>query len=482
MTDQNQAMHQRRKALILGLGASGIACARHLAARGVVLSVADTRLSPPFADALFQLCPEAEFVTGSLPSKLDPAVNMLVVSPGLSLYNGPSGELVRQARERGVPVVGEIELFALELERLAREEDYHPRVVAVTGTNGKTTTVTLLHTLLTAAGHEAALAGNVGPNVLDVLASASSRKALPEVWVLELSSFQLASTSTLAPDAAALLNITEDHVDWHGSMQAYALDKARVFRHARHGVVNRDDEGTARLLAATAIPAGPTFGSDEPVRTGDWGLVPDASGRTLLVRASGDGPVAFVHEDDLQLAGRHNTLNVLAVLSLLDTLGVPLESVRKALLGYKGEPHRVQPLFESGGVLFIDDSKGTNVGAVVAAVKGVFERGRRVLIVMGGDGKGQDFTPLKEALAGRSGGVALIGRDAPAIERALEGLDAPVKRFDGMAGAVTWLWSLASSGDAVLLSPACASWDMYRNYAERSEDFTRCARTVTKID
>ena len=484
MTQKEWSSHVTGKALILGMGASGLACARHLAKRGFALVVADTRLSPPNADAIFAISPEAELIMGQLPERLDDQITMVVVSPGLSLYTGPSGALIAQARAKGIEVLGELELFARELERLRLEEGYSPQVIGVTGTYGKTTSVTLMATLLRAAGKRVALAGNVGPNALDVLASALEGPHWPEAWVLELSSFQLASTTSLRLDVALLTNITEDHVDWHGSMAVYAEDKCRIFHHALVGVINRQDPLTMEVRDAIRVPRLVTIGEDVPCHDGDWGLSPEKAGTSSLWLGqcqSGEF-VPFCPEEALQLAGRHNTLNVLGVLAMLKAVGVDLQTVLSALKGYQGEPHRVQPMFEADGVLVVDDSKGTNVGAVVAAIKGLAARGRRILIVLGGDGKGQDFTPLAEVLQAHAGAVALIGRDAPKIQAAIEPAKVPMKSCFGMAEAVTWLWSQHKSGDVLLLSPGCASWDMYRNYAERSEDFIKCARFVTGVD
>lgn len=350
-------------------------------------------------------------------------------------------------------------------------------VVGVTGTNGKTTTTTLVTKMAAEGGRRATAAGNIGPNAVTELDKALDAGVLPEVWVLELSSFQLDTTSSLKCVSAAVLNVTEDHLDWHGDMKAYAEAKGRIFKQDTVRVVNREDAETLRLAQGGPVR---TFGGGEPVKAGEYGLARGADGLLWLSRLDegASEPTLFCPEKSLLIAGRHNAMNALAALALIEAAGLPVGPALAALAAYGGEPHRVERVLDCDGVTFIDDSKGTNVGAVAAAVKGFAAQGRRILIILGGDGKGQDFSPLVEALKGTAGAVALIGRDAPLIEEALSATGIPMARQTTLEEAVYWLWARHAQGDVLLLSPACASWDMFRDYAERSARFIACARAI----
>ena len=477
MQSQKGSCAPQQKALIIGLGASGQASARHLARRGWAVRAADTREAPAGAAQLAAVLPDAEIHTGGLPEPLLEGVSLVVMSPGLSTEYGAAAPLVAAARRAGIEVVGEIELFARALAELAQERNYRPTVIGVTGTNGKTTTTTLVTRMAAASGRRAVAAGNIGPNAVTELDKALDADELPEVWVLELSSFQLATTSSLVCRSAALLNVTEDHLDWHGSMAAYAEAKGRIFSGGTVRVVNREDEATLKLAGDGDVR---TFGASAPVRAGEYGLVRGADGLMWLAERPADGAetVLLCPEASLLIAGRHNAMNALAALALIEGAGLPLAPALAALAVYRGEPHRVERVLEHEGVVFVDDSKGTNVGAVAAAVRGFAAQGRRLLIILGGDGKGQDFTPLAEALSGSAGAAALIGRDAGRIAAALEGAAYPVKTLATLEEAVDWLWSQHRDGDVLLLSPACASWDMFRDYAERSARFIAAARRI----
>lgn len=350
-------------------------------------------------------------------------------------------------------------------------------VVGVTGTNGKTTTTTLVTKMAAEGGRRATAAGNIGPNAVTELDKALDAGVLPEVWVLELSSFQLDTTSSLKCVSAAVLNVTEDHLDWHGDMKAYAEAKGRIFKQDTVRVVNREDAETLRLAQGGPVR---TFGGGEPVKAGEYGLARGADGLLWLSRLDegASEPTLFCPEKSLLIAGRHNAMNALAALALIEAAGLPVGPALAVLAAYGGEPHRVERVLDCDGVTFIDDSKGTNVGAVAAAVKGFAAQGRRILIILGGDGKGQDFSPLVEALKGTAGAVALIGRDAPLIEEALSATGIPMARQTTLEEAVYWLWARHAQGDVLLLSPACASWDMFRDYAERSARFIACARAI----
>ena len=324
-------------------------------------------------------------------------------------------------------------------------------MVGITGTNGKTTTTVLTTEMLKASGFSAVAAGNIGLNALSALERAADEGTLPDAWVLELSSFQLETTSSLSLDGAALLNVTEDHIDWHGSMARYRAAKERIFRSARVRVLARGDDGVPRLLREGDL----TFGEDQPEREGDYGL----QGNELVRREAGR-LVPLLSEADL----------------LLRAAGGDEKAALDWVRGYRGEAHRVEFVFSSEGVDVVDDSKGTNVGAVVAAVEGLGKQGKRLYLLMGGDGKGQDFSPLREPLRSHAAFVALIGKDREKIREALA--DAvPTEEFGTLEEAVDALWARAvKTGGVLLLSPACASWDMFRDYAERSARFIAAAR------
>ena len=460
----------RGLALILGLGASGLAAARHLARRGWQIRAADTREAPQGAATLKAEMPAADIRTGGLPESLLEGVSLVVMSPGLSPDYGDAAPLVKTARARGIDIAGEIELFARALNAL-KAEGYAPRVIAITGTNGKTTTTTLVSKMAAAGGLRTVAAGNIGPNAVTELGKAIDAGELPEVWVLELSSFQLATTDSLYCDAAAVLNITEDHLDWHGGMAQYAAAKARIFKPGTVRVLNRED----RLTLEMADACGMTFGVSAPVNDREYGLI-EKDGKCWLSQ----GDRTLFAEKDLLIVGRHNTMNALAALALIRGAGLSEEGALRALAVYAGEAHRVEKVLEADGVLFVDDSKGTNVGAVAAAVTGFAAQGRRILILLGGDGKGQDFSPLADALTNVAGAIAVIGMDADKIAAAVERVGVPTVKHATLEAAVDWLWTQHKTGDVLLLSPACASWDMFKNYAERSARFIDCARRIAK--
>jgi UDP-N-acetylmuramoylalanine--D-glutamate ligase len=625
--------------LVLGLGESGLAIARWVGARGAALRVADTRAAPPGLAALQAELPQAQFQDGEFSTSLLDGVTLVALSPGLSPDRSAAAPLLAEARSRGLPVFGEMEFFARALASLADERGYRPRVVGITGTNGKTTTTRLAGLLIERTGRRVAVAGNISPTALDTLRERLAADDLPEVWVLELSSFQLATCETLVCDAATVLNLTQDHLDWHGSMDAYAEAKARIFGPFTQRVLNRDDprvramqpppverpvrvrasrparaalagRGAARAstaastpaatavdpaeamrIANTAVSAAPsnalaafwpwadsmapaaaadalapvadtgqadadlapgtgadapaavagadrvdagdaapddepisvaeriaeaerltrekaergervpphpvTFGVDAPTQPDEYGLVRDG-GITWLAWAEDlsmghrrrkaaaelpgvDGQV-FVHKlmpvDALRIRGRHNAMNALAALALARAIGCPLAPMLHALATYGGEPHRVALVETIDGVEYYDDSKGTNVGATVAALEGLGAEGKRLVVILGGDGKGQDFSPLVAPLAAHARGVVLIGRDGPAIGALLQAAVYPVHTAVTLPEAVTLCARIAQRGDAVLLSPACASLDMFRNYPHRAQVFVEAVRAL----
>jgi UDP-N-acetylmuramoylalanine--D-glutamate ligase len=439
------------RVLVLGLGDTGLSVARWVERQGGSARVADSRADPPRARDF-----SGELVTGPFRDDLLHGVDLLCISPGLSLGEA----LVQSALGRGIPVVGDIELFAWHVRAVEAA-----RVLAITGTNGKTTVTALTGHLLRAAGIDCEVAGNIGPAALDALLR---RAAPPAAWVLELSSYQLETTWSLAPDAAAMLNLSEDHLDRYAGLADYGAAKARIFQGDGVQVLNRDDPRSMAMALAGRPRL--TFGLGAPPTAQDFGVRDGALH---------EGPLPLLPLAELQIHGAHNVANALAACALARALGASRESLAAGLRTFKGLPHRLQLVAERGGVAWYDDSKGTNVGATVAALRGLE---RPALLIAGGDGKGQDFAPLAPAVAARARRVLLIGRDAPLIERALAaaGIPAaiPVERCATLEAAVASAARYARSGDAVLLSPACASFDMFRDYRHRGEVFAAAVRAL----
>ncbi len=543
--------------LVLGLGDSGLAMAAWGLREGATVRVWDSRENPPQLAALSEKLPGVAFASGEI--SLD-GVQLVLKSPGLS----PRDARLEAVYASGLPVLGELDLFAAALAQLKAERRYAPFVLAITGTNGKTTTTSMTAMLCEAAGLCVGLAGNIGPSLLTTLADALDLEPpelqlpltsdsgampleafpeaepeieeeatasdslpdedrplpikpppprgpvfehLPEVWVLELSSFQLDGVQGFEPTAGAVLNITQDHLDWHGDMAAYAAAKARVFGNAALMVINRDDAAveafvpapvmvkqgrgkSARLQGRRVV----RFGLDAPRAPGDFGLM-EEGGVAWLVRAmesdetikrrKGDDDEEIIIQrlmpaDALRVRGRHNAANALAALALASSAGCALAPMLHALREYRGEPHRVEHVQTIKGIDFYDDSKGTNVGATVAAILGLgADRApAKLVLILGGDGKGQDFSPLKDGVMRHARAVALIGRDGPQVEAALQGSGIPMQRFETLEAATRWAFTQAQNTDSVLLSPACASLDMFRNYAHRAEVFVATVQEI----
>jgi len=450
-----------RCVLILGLGDTGVSAARWVAGAGARVRAADTRAAPPGAAQLAAHLPQAERRFGAFDLALLDGVDLVCLSPGLTLAE----PVVQAAVARGLPVLGDIELFAWQLRVRAGV-----RLAAITGTNGKTTVTALVGHLLRSAGVDCEVAGNIGPAALEALRRRIESGTLPAVWVLELSSYQLETTWSLAPDVATLLNLSEDHLDRYASLTEYGAAKARIFDGAALAVVNRDDARASALAGAAARRV--SFGLDAPPRESDYGLL-ERNGTTWLAR--GQRPILEARA--LGVHGRHNVSNALAAAAMARALGVPHAAIALGLATFRGLPHRLQRVALRRGVVWFDDSKGTNVGATIAALRGLAVDGRVVLIA-GGDGKGQDFAPLAAPVAERARGVLLIGRDAPRIETALASSRTRLERCPTLENAVLRAAELAQPGDAVLLSPACASFDMFRDYRERGERFARAVRAL----
>jgi UDP-N-acetylmuramoylalanine--D-glutamate ligase len=585
----------QQSVLILGLGASGLAMARWCVRQGAHVTVADTRETPPQLAVLRAECPEATFVAGPFDDALMARAGWSLIARSPGLAPDVLQAVFGWAKEHDVPVVGELDLFARALQELSQRArlPYRPKVLAITGTNGKTTVTSLTGLLLQRAGINVAVAGNIGPALLDVLSAALDAEAvaqqadderaeaeaqaqadvdakaspamteapvaiepgafaddtdadavadevaapsseepddegpaqlvpppieppqpahLPRVWVLELSSFQLDRCAGGAwgavPTAATVLNLSEDHLDWHGSMAAYIQAKAAVFGAQALMLLNRDDPAVMALQPGlVTVKVGnrnrqqsarpwASFGFDTPARAGDWGIE-SLNGMAWLVRALAldetrkRGRAADEEEevyfqrlmpvDALRIRGRHNAANALAALALATSTGAALGPMLHGLREYRGEPHRVEPVAIVNEVEYFDDSKGTNVGATLAAVRGLGAE-RRLVVILGGDGKGQDFAPLAEPLARFARAVVYIGRDAgrirEAVGAALEQAAVPQLDATSLPEAVALAAQQARSGDAVLMSPACASLDMFDNYMHRARVFVEAVNVL----
>ncbi|WP_423195942.1 MULTISPECIES: UDP-N-acetylmuramoyl-L-alanine--D-glutamate ligase [unclassified Cupriavidus] len=483
---------QKPHVLVLGLGESGLAMARWCGRNGCRVRVADTREAPANLATLQAEVSGASFVSGTFAEALLDDIALVAISPGLSPLEPHTQALLAAAQARGIPVWGEIELFAQALGYLEGVSGYAPRVLAITGTNGKTTTTALTGRLVERAGKTVAVAGNISPSALDKLSACIADATLPEVWVLELSSFQLEYTCSLAPHAATVLNVTQDHLDWHGTMAAYAAAKARIFGPADKGcvqVLNRNDRMTMDMARAGQVPV--TFGTDLPEVPGSYGVLREG-GMPWIVLAEPDSeaesdskprrrkgaeaveeavPVRhkrLMPADALHIRGLHNATNAMAALALCRAIDLPMSALLHGLREYRGEPHRVEWVATIDEVEYFDDSKGTNVGATVAALNGL---DKRVVLIAGGEGKGQDFSPLAAPVAQYARAVVLIGKDAGELRAALQGTGVALVDAATLEAAVEQAASLAQAGDVVLLSPACASLDMFRNYIHRAEVF-----------
>ncbi|MFN4119539.1 UDP-N-acetylmuramoyl-L-alanine--D-glutamate ligase [Acidovorax sp.] len=492
---------QDQNILILGLGASGLAMARWCVRCGAQVTVADTRADPPQRAVLQQELPQVQFVSGAFDAALVEGRGLHAVyrSPGLS--PAVVAPVLVAASAYGISAGGELSLYSMALAALRASHGYAPAVLAITGTNGKTTVTSLTGQLVERAGRRVAVAGNIGPTLLDTLAAHLDAGTLPDAWVLELSSFQLDGTSMgeggFEPTAATVLNITQDHLDWHGDMAAYAAAKARIFGQGGLMVLNREDPTVMAMLPPPIkvklqkpqVRAHITFGGDLPRRPGDFGIEV-VNGMPWLVRAMdadetrkrGRSEVEedlhiqrLMPVDALRIRGRHNATNALAALALASAAGCPLAPMLYGLREYRGEPHRVEPVAIVNGVEYFDDSKGTNVGATVAALAGL-GADRRIVLILGGEGKGQDFTPLSAPVARYARAVVLIGRDAPLIRTALQDAGVALLDADALPHAVLLATQRAHAGDAVLMSPACASFDMFKDYEHRAQVFCDTVR------
>ena len=498
---EGMAPMQGQNVLVLGLGASGLAMARWCVRCGAQVTVADTREAPPQLALLQQELPQVRFVAGPFDASLVDGKGLHAVyrSPGLS--PATFAPVFRAAQAIGLVTGSELTLYAAALAYLRSQHGYAPCVLAITGTNGKTTVTSLTGQLVERAGKTVAVAGNIGPTLLDTLAGHIDADTLPQAWVLELSSFQLDGVTGFEPTAATVLNITQDHLDWHGDINAYAAAKARIFGQTGLMVLNREDPEVMQMLPPPVRVKlqkpqqreHVTFGADMPRRPGDFGIE-IVNGMPWLVRAleadetrkrSRSEAEEELHiqrlmpADALRIRGRHNATNALAALALASAAGCPLAPMLYGLREYRGEPHRVEPVALVNGVEYFDDSKGTNVGATVAALTGL-GADRRIVLILGGEGKGQDFSPLATPVARYARAVVLIGRDAPQIRSALSDTGVALIDAPDLPQAVALATQRAHAGDAVLMSPACASFDMFKDYEHRAHVFCDTVRSLAQ--
>lgn len=444
---------EQQRIAVIGLGETGLSAVRWLHLMGANVSVFDSRLTPPGLEILARDFPHVPYHPGPFDGEQLCEMDMIVISPGVALAN----PAVQVAINHGVPVVGDVELFA-------QFRAPYAKVIAITGSNGKTTVTSLVGEICKQAGLSTIVAGNIGLPVLDTLSMPT-----PDVYVLELSSFQLETTASLVADVATILNLSEDHMDRYVGMPEYAAAKARIYLQARMAVVNRDDPLSEALVGG--LPR-VSFGTGISPTINDYGL--DEAGWLCVGRRR------YVNSEALQLRGKHNIANVLAAIALSQAIGVDKISILNTVQTFKGLPHRVEWVATIDGIDFYDDSKGTNVGATVAAISGMLKQGQpqKVVLIAGGDGKGQDFKPLHAAVRDHARAVVLIGRDGPQIFQALQGIPVPMVDAVDLPAAVTIAKTLASAGDAVLLSPACASFDMFKNYEHRAQVFITAVKAL----
>jgi len=439
----------RRTDLVFGLGTTGMSVARYLKRKGIAARFVDTREAPPGLDELGEIDPDADVVLGKTPDSLVKNVTRIIVSPGV-----PDAQpLLEAARKAGVEIVSDIELFV---------HDAAAPLVAVTGSNGKSTVTTLLSLMCDAAGIRGLAGANLGEPALDLL-----EQDTPDYYILELSSFQLQRTASLPLKVAVLLNISADHLDWHGSEEEYRDAKYRIFREAASAVINRDDAAAPKHMATNTPRI--SFGLDTPDED-QFGLR-DEEGEKFLAR----GDQLLLSTSDIAMVGAHNQANALAALAAGELMGLKLSEMLQVLHEFPGLPHRMQYVARINDADFINDSKATNVGAAVASVESV---AGLVVLIAGGQGKGGDFDTFAKSVCSKLRSAVLFGEDAAAIEDAFDGL-APTTRVAGLHEAVSYAAGVAEAGDTVLLAPACASFDQYQDFAARGDDFRAAVMELT---
>lgn len=437
---------------IIGLGQTGLSCVRYLAKKNIPFIVLDTREKPPSLEELQKEFPTVELYLGEFNADVLLQAKELIISPGVSLLEPAIAAAIKQ----GIPAIGDIELFARAITK---------PVVAITGTNGKGTVTTLVGEMARAANLNVLVGGNIGTPVLDLL-----QEIEPDLYVLEISSFQLDTTFSLHPQTATILNITEDHLDRHGTMKAYIAAKQRVYLQAKNCVWNRDDEKTYPKTNSEMNKI--SFGLDKP-KNNEFGICKKENDFYLAF-----GEECLLSVDELKIKGKHNWSDALAALAIGHTLNFPLSGMLKSLIEFKGLKHRCEWVGEKNNIIWCDDSKGTNVGATTAAIQGLGETiNGKIILIAGGLGKDADFSPLKPVVAEFVKQVILMGKDAPILAELLSPVVA-IQHVKDMPEAVNAANLIAKAGDVVLLSPACASWDMFRDYGHRGDVFQEAVKDI----
>ncbi|MGV6809331.1 MAG: UDP-N-acetylmuramoyl-L-alanine--D-glutamate ligase [bacterium] len=434
--------------LIVGLGATGLSVARYLARQNKSFAVVDSRANPPAKADLFAEFPQVFAVFGDFPTDLFLRAQQLIVSPGIAVAT----PIIQQAQQCGAEIIGDIELFV---------RDAQAPIIAITGSNGKSSVTTLVAKMAQAAGLTAYAGGNLGTTALDLLTQPT-----PDLYVMELSSFQLETTHSLQAEVAVILNVCEDHMDRYDSYADYVAAKRKIYHNAKCAVINRDDSVAAELPHDFSEQV-MSFGQDAPQSANQYGLR-DIDGKTYLVK----GDDLLLASDEMKLLGAHNVQNALAALALLDSFSLPMSPLLQTIREFSGLAHRTQWVAEHNGIRWFNDSKGTNVGATIAALSGL---PNKTVLIAGGQGKGADFTPLSAHLAEKARAVVLIGEDQ-ALIKAVTPSTMPTALADSMQDAVRLAASFAQAGDNVLLSPACASFDMFKSYIHRGNVFTEAVQ------
>ncbi|SFK39492.1 UDP-N-acetylmuramoylalanine--D-glutamate ligase [Nitrosomonas aestuarii] len=451
--------------LVMGMGETGLSIAKWLTRQNAMIRVADSRINPPNVTALESLVPEMEICTGPFEDKVFNGIELIAMSPGVPMKEPH----VQLAIERGVPIVGDLTLFQWAL---AKYQVSRPKIIAITGTNGKTTVTAMVGAMLKKAGLDVEVAGNISPAVLNAFMRRLDDGRLPEFWVLEVSSFQLELTEYMNADVATVLNLSEDHLDRYDSMHDYVLAKTRIFMHEKQSagiqILNRDNRESIAMSKPEKSKV--TFGLNAPATEIDFGVIRNDDDVWLM-----EGRMLLMKTSELAVNGLHNAANALAALALCRALQVPIEPLLSALREFQGLPHRMERVAAFNDVTFINDSKSTNIGSTVAALKGLQQH---VVLIAGGDGKEQDFSALREVVAECTRAVVLIGRDAGQIASALNGCGVPIHFAKTMDKAIQKSFLMAQKDDVVLLSPACASFDMFRNYVHRAEVFISAVKDI----
>jgi len=454
-----------KKILVLGMGETGLSMVKWLIRQGADVRVADSRQQPPALREVREKHPDVRVFTGKFESAMLDDIEMIAISPGVPVAD----PCVQQAVKQGIPVVGDMVLFSWALEQSGLPK---PKVLAITGSNGKTTVTSMVGAMLRKSGWNVEVAGNIGPAVLDALMQRIDAGDWPQAWVLEVSSFQLETTHNLNADVAAVLNLSEDHLDRYAAMQDYIAAKARIFLHEQEDagiqILNRDDPVVKGMALAQRKHV--TFGVDSASVQSDFGMLHNGDDLWLM-----EGGRPLMKTSELVVNGLHNAANALAALAICRALALPMAPLLAALREFRGLPHRMEKVAAFNGVTFFDDSKSTNVGATIAALNGMR---KNVILIAGGDGKGQDFSLMRDAVANNARAVVLIGRDAGIIANELKDCGVPLHFAATMEEAMQKSFLLAQAGDVVLLSPACASFDMFRNYIHRAEVFVAAVKDI----